>query len=494
MTRQNLDMGRVTLEQSDLWRQRGYVEEDALRRLLAELCTVLGPGHDGGEVHGRVCPLNIWSDDMGGVHLDSPHAASKGGEKPVRGNQALFGVLPDGYAAFEQYMDEDAWPLGPWTDVHAVCAVAYALIVGRPPDNAVKRMVVQKPIEFTDKYRAAFSPKLLAAIARGLSTDARARQQSVDELLVGLGGLSAVHTGLLEQEELLEQDKADVDAETAQDSDKAGFDTETATDGDEDRVYSAATAEVTDNRATKKNTVGWGMPVAVVLLLAAGAGVWLLKSTDGGSGNVAVARAPEQAAAQPVASVRPALAANESVEALPREQANTSVNAAALPDEATVQQAAALAEAAPMATRTPMGQEAMALAQDQVASTEGSNELKWSVAPEGVPPLVSAASKTETPTEEAGLQQTGLQRAESQSAESEPAGAVSVRLDVQPWGEIFVDGSSRGVSPPLRQISLAPGTYQIRVQNGNLPQASQRLVVKAGEAASIQHVFANGEP
>src|SRR3546814_1270858 len=128
MTIQNMETAPITLEQSDLWRQRGYVEEDALLPLLAGLCQVLGHGHDGGETHGRICPSSILLDDAGGVCLDSSYAPAQGTQQGAVSNP-LFGVLPDGYAAFEQYMDEEAWPVGPWTDIHAVGAVASALVV-----------------------------------------------------------------------------------------------------------------------------------------------------------------------------------------------------------------------------------------------------------------------------------------------------------------------------------------------------------------------------
>src|SRR5690606_23327803 len=84
-------------------------------------------------------------------------------------------------------MDEAAWPVGPWTDVHGLSAVAYALIMGDPPADAVKRMANQLEVRFDGDARQRFSAKLLAAIQRGLSIDAHARQQSVNEFLLSLG-------------------------------------------------------------------------------------------------------------------------------------------------------------------------------------------------------------------------------------------------------------------------------------------------------------------
>ena len=32
---------------------------------------------------------------------------------------------------------------------------------------------------------------------------------------------------------------------------------------------------------------------------------------------------------------------------------------------------------------------------------------------------------------------------------------------MRPWGEIFVNGASRGISPPVKRLTLPEGTYRI---------------------------------
>ena len=73
---------------------------------------------------------------------------------------------------------------------------------------------------------------------------------------------------------------------------------------------------------------------------------------------------------------------------------------------------------------------------------------------------------------------------------AEPAAATgTVTLAVQPWGEVFVNGRSRGVSPPLKNLKLAPGTYTIEVRNTTFPPGKQKLQVKAREEVAFRHVF-----
>jgi hypothetical protein len=75
--------------------------------------------------------------------------------------------------------------------------------------------------------------------------------------------------------------------------------------------------------------------------------------------------------------------------------------------------------------------------------------------------------------------------------EKTAAAAKSGRLElaVAPWGEVLVDGKSRGVSPPLRVLEIAPGPHTIEIRNSTFPAYIERVQVKAGEAVKIRHRF-----
>lgn len=70
-----------------------------------------------------------------------------------------------------------------------------------------------------------------------------------------------------------------------------------------------------------------------------------------------------------------------------------------------------------------------------------------------------------------------------------PPATVPVSINVRPWGEILVDGQPRGVSPPLKQLRLAPGTYTITVRNADLPPHRVTVTVQAGKPVTISHTF-----
>lgn len=68
----------------------------------------------------------------------------------------------------------------------------------------------------------------------------------------------------------------------------------------------------------------------------------------------------------------------------------------------------------------------------------------------------------------------------------EAAGALGrVVLNVRPWGQIYVNGVDRGVSPPVKTLSLPPGTYTIEVRNGDLPPYRRRVTIGEGQGVPV---------
>jgi len=74
-------------------------------------------------------------------------------------------------------------------------------------------------------------------------------------------------------------------------------------------------------------------------------------------------------------------------------------------------------------------------------------------------------------------------------ARATDAAAGVIQLAILPWGEVFVDGRSRGVCPPLRAVELPPGPHTIEVRNTSFAVHAQRVEVRAGEPVRIRHQF-----
>jgi ribosomal protein S17 len=54
---------------------------------------------------------------------------------------------------------------------------------------------------------------------------------------------------------------------------------------------------------------------------------------------------------------------------------------------------------------------------------------------------------------------------------------------------VFVDGRSRGVSPPLRTLEISPGSHTIEIRNSTFPSHVEKVEIKAGDAVKIRHRF-----
>jgi class 3 adenylate cyclase len=90
--------------------------------------------------------------------------------------------------------------------------------------------------------------------------------------------------------------------------------------------------------------------------------------------------------------------------------------------------------------------------------------------------------------------------AESPKAAAEPAkdsatlqkdlpAKATVLLLIAPWGEVYVDGQKRGISPPLKSLSLAPGLHTVEIRNSSLPVHREKIDAKPGAQINIKHTF-----
>lgn len=84
-------------------------------------------------------------------------------------------------------------------------------------------------------------------------------------------------------------------------------------------------------------------------------------------------------------------------------------------------------------------------------------------------------------------------KAEEPPKAAEPPKAVAppatLVFAVQPWGEIFVNGRSRGVSPPMKSLKLDPGKYKVEVRNSTFPVYVENLDLKTRDEVTVRHRF-----
>ena len=70
-----------------------------------------------------------------------------------------------------------------------------------------------------------------------------------------------------------------------------------------------------------------------------------------------------------------------------------------------------------------------------------------------------------------------------------PRGAGRLEVAVAPWGDVLVDGRSRGRAPPLLVLEVPAGSHKIEIRNSTSPAHVAQIEVKPGETVRIQHRF-----
>jgi len=109
--------------------------------------------------------------------------------------------------------------------------------------------------------------------------------------------------------------------------------------------------------------------------------------------------------------------------------------------------------------------------------------------PAAAPAAGGAAPAAEEPRSQKKLV-ARVEKKPEQKRPDKPAGAPGrLELAVAPWGEVLVDGKSRGLTPPLRVLEISPGPHTIEIRNSTFPAHVTRIDVKPGEAVKIQHRF-----
>jgi hypothetical protein len=115
--------------------------------------------------------------------------------------------------------------------------------------------------------------------------------------------------------------------------------------------------------------------------------------------------------------------------------------------------------------------------------------------PADTPALKKAAVERKPAPEKRPVPERRVEKVVAAKAAPAPAPAAPVAAEgkvvvaVAPWGEVLVNGRSRGVSPPLQSIDLPAGTHTIEIRNGAFPAHVREIVVKPGEPVRIRHRF-----
>jgi len=169
--------------------------------------------------------------------------------------------------------------------------------------------------------------------------------------------------------------------------------------------------------------------------------------------------------------------------------------AAPPPAEAPAKPAAATPASAPV---TPI--EAPKGAEPVSKPPIDSNVVLPQPAPSQIPPAKPEPAKSETskaesikaePAKNVPRPNEATRDASKTSEKPAANGAIPATLffNVTPWGEIFVNGKSQGVSPPKKSLKLDPGKYRIEIRNTTFPVHVENVDLKARDEVTVRHKF-----
>lgn len=407
----------------------GGVPEARIKRLLSDLLPSLMGLHAQGEICGDISLDTVGMDEGARAHL-LPELALP------RSRRTGLTPIP-GFAPFELYTDSAEWPRGPWTDVYALCAVMHALVIGLRPPPAPERRATDSYEPLLSLGLTKYSPAFLGAIDRGLAMLPADRPQTLAELAAMLDIPAYAEAAPVARE----ASRADVAAPVA-----------------------PAAQEVRKPRNA-------GRPLLVLLLLVAliGVGFYAWVRLGIGTTNSLITRSevvqPNPPAVPPVPTTAPAdpPASTAAPASTPAPQP-----APPVPVAGTAQGSAP--EAAPTGER-------------------GAAAATYAEAPVGsAPPAPASPAMPTEPAAAAAPIPEAAAPAQDEAPKPKPV-PVLVRLDIRPWGEVWINGVARGISPPVKELRLIPGKYQVVLRNADLPPYRATLEVRPGKPAVISHVF-----
>ncbi|MGU7768705.1 protein kinase domain-containing protein [Burkholderia sp. MR1-5-21] len=457
-------------------------------------------------------------------------------------------MIKPGYAPIEQYTDDPAFSQGPWTDLYALGAVMHAMITGELPPAAVVRSIqdTYRPLATRElAVRELYSPALLAAVDHALQVRIGDRPDSVAAFAAELGlreperhgfgatpasarqgageeGAKAVEGGPAQQPQPAsntpDEHQAAANAAPATAPDAAGAGAAYRNEVRNEARGASATAAAaspaayaasTDSRASiirrlpgdRRTRLYVGGALALLLVIGIGT-AYLLKPAQLADTQASGASLPVAAVPSPEPGSNPAAALAQqgptSALAQPQMPVESSVQASAPvvaavpasepvvsppPPIATNDAGTASPSAAPGSRLAPAG--SLDASEHVVSVPPADNGAPTAAAPAAATPAATTATTAAT-----NMVTTAMTPAPTAFAPEPPPETIAVRFHVRPWGDIYVSGVRRGASPPLRSVSLSPGTYQIEIRNGTLPPLRRTVKIEPGsKPISIDYAF-----
>ena len=164
--------------------QKGRLTVEETMLILTPIISSLQKIHKQGLIHRDISPSNIMIAN-GKIKLIDFGSARNFSNN----NKSLSLMLKPGFAPEEQYRSKGVQ--GPWTDVYSLCATIYRCITGIVPEEANDRTYSDE-LKTPSVLGVPINSDFENALMKGLAVYSNDRYQTVQELLDGLNGISAI--------------------------------------------------------------------------------------------------------------------------------------------------------------------------------------------------------------------------------------------------------------------------------------------------------------
>lgn len=155
--------------------------ESTIRSVFEEVLQGLRVVHQHNMLHLDIKPANLFITDDDKAILIDFGAARDVLNKDEQFTQPMY---TPGFAAPEMYRRDSH--LGPWTDIYAIGACLYSMMMGHPPQEAAKRRESDHLADMLSRKSAVYSDKLIEVVEWCMTLDPSGRPQSAFELQTAL--------------------------------------------------------------------------------------------------------------------------------------------------------------------------------------------------------------------------------------------------------------------------------------------------------------------
>lgn len=430
------------------------VDEAWLKAVIRPVLDALEHMHGEDCYHRDVSADNILiRDDGRALLLDLGAARRVIGES----DRSLTVMLKPGYAPIEQYADDPACRQGPWTDIYAVAAVLRFAVTNRMPPASAARVMHDSLPALSTLAPPGYSQRFLEAIDRGLSIRPEQRPRTVGEfrsLLFAASPEDGIPSGAPEAG----AGTSKAASRSAKAASRSG--------GASSRARGAAGSLAAHRAPLGRIAAGVAaVLVATITWFALGDGSPSSSGSRAAVADASLRAAPPTSHAEFMVSQRPDRA--QGVSAAQRSESAAGVDPAS----------AFAGPSAPVSRTTgaPVNDGAGAPAMPGLS-------VVGMTPPDPVEAVKPGAGGASVKGAAAGAPSAA-------ASTGARAGTGTVRLAVAPWGEVFVDGVSHGVTPPLKQLMLEAGPHRIEIRNPAGSAWEQPIDVVAGERITLSHRF-----